>query len=73
MGLNHTSAMLRPEGLKTFVLSHRNSFPNISTRSSVLRNLLSMADVGAAQIKPLCPAEELKARFSSVCMFCFSF
>ena len=34
MGLNNTEAMLSPEGLKTFVLPHRNSFPNISTRGS---------------------------------------
>ena len=29
MGRNHTAAMLSPEGLKTSVLPHRNSFPNI--------------------------------------------
>ena len=34
IGLNHTAAMLSPEGLKTFVFAHRNSFPNISTRGS---------------------------------------
>ena len=34
MGLNHMAAMLSPEGLKTFVLPHRNSFPNISSRGS---------------------------------------
>ena len=34
MGLNHTAAILSPEGLKTFVFPQRNSFPNISTRGS---------------------------------------
>ena len=34
MGLNHTAAMLSPEGSKTFVLPDRNLFPNISTRGS---------------------------------------
>ena len=32
IALNHTAAMLDPEGMKTFVFSHQNSFPNISTR-----------------------------------------
>ena len=31
---NYTAAMLNPEGLKTVVFAHRNSFPNISTRGS---------------------------------------
>ena len=34
MGLNHTAAMLSPEGLKTFVLPYQNSFPNILTGGS---------------------------------------
>ena len=34
MGLDHAAAMLSPRGLKTFVLPHRSSFPNFSTRGS---------------------------------------
>ena len=34
VGLNHTAAMLIPEGLKAFVLPHRNSFPYTSNRGS---------------------------------------
>ena len=38
IALNHTAAVLSPEGLKTFVFAHRNSFPNISTRDSGYEN-----------------------------------
>ena len=34
IGLNQTVAMLSLEGLKTFVLPHQNSLPNISTGGS---------------------------------------
>ena len=34
IGLNHAAAMLSPEGMKTSVFTHRNSFANTSTRGS---------------------------------------
>ena len=45
-------SLLSLEGLKTFVLPYRNSFPKIATRGSGVRNLLSMANMAAARIRP---------------------
>ena len=44
-GLNHTVAMLRPQGLKTFVFRSQ-------TFQLGVRNLLSMANMAAARIRP---------------------
>ena len=43
IGLNYTAAMFSPEGLKTFVFSHPNSFPLEArgTKSIVYGQLVS--------------------------------
>ena len=53
MGPSHSVAMLSAEGLKTFILPHRNSFPNIINSKLRVRNLLSMANMAAVRIRPI--------------------
>ena len=52
IGLNYMAAMLSPEGLKTFVFAHRNSFPNISTRGSGYE-IIVYGQYAAARIRPI--------------------
>ena len=51
--LNHTAAMLSPEGLKTFVLAQPKLAPKHFNSRPMVRNLLSMANVAGARIRPI--------------------
>ena len=53
IGLNHTAAMLSPKRLKTFVLPPPRLVPKYFDSRLRVRNLLSMANMAAARIRPI--------------------